>query len=381
MSTPLNQSNVTYHSLLTTYLKPQWRRALPMTLLLLLGIGLQLLNPQLLRYFIDTITGNSANRQSLFLVGLLFIAIALATQAITIVTTYLSENLAWTATNQLRIDLVVHCLRLEQAFHKVHTAGELLERIDGDVDTLSLFFSQAVVLLLGNGLLIVGVIVSLFYTDWRIGLSVGLFALIGGTVMSRVHARVIPAAVAHREKDAEFFGFLGEQLAGTEDMRANGATSYVMRRYYELLRAWLPVRRRMSMGWYHMWSVTLLTFALGNALVLSLGAYLWHTGAISLGTVYLAFYFINLINDPIEQIRNQLQALQQASAGVVRIKQLLQIQPVIVDGPGQALPSGALSVEFQDVIFGYHEGQPVLKDLNFRLEAGKVLGVLGRTGS
>jgi ATP-binding cassette, subfamily B, bacterial len=65
----------------------------------------------------------------------------------------------------------------------------------------------------------------------------------------------------------------------------------------------------------------------------------------------------------------------------VRIKQLLQTRPAIVDGSGQAFPIGALSVEFQHVTFSYHEGQPVLVDLNLRLEAGQVLGVLGRTGS
>lgn len=381
MSSVLNMTEVTYRSLLVTYLKPQWRRALLMALLLLLGIGLQLVNPQLLRYFIDTITSNSANVQMLLLVGLLFIALALSTQVITVLTTYLGEYLAWTATNQLRTDLVAHCLRLEQAFHKVHTSGELLERIDGDVDTLSRFFSQAVVALLGNGLLVVGIIVSLFYVDWRIGLAIGLFALLGVVVLSKIRSRTVKYAVARRERDAEFFGFLGEQLAGTEDMRANGATAYVLRRFYELLRPLFRARRRVNIGWYHMWNVTLFTFALGNALALGLSAYLWQSGRISLGTVYLVFYFTNLLNDPIEQIRNQLQELQLASGGVVRVRQLLQIRPTIVDGPGQAFPAGALSVEFQDVTFSYHAGQPVLRELAFRLEAGKVLGVLGRTGS
>lgn len=381
MSTVLNKTEVTYHSLLVTYLKPQWKLALPMTLLLLLGIGLQLVNPQLLRYFIDAITGNSANVQVLLLVGLLFIAIALSTQAIAVFTTYLGEYLAWTATNQLRADLVAHCLRLEQAFHKVHTPGEMIERIDGDVDTLSLFFSQAVVSLFGNSLLIVGIIASLFYADWRVGLAIGLFALLGVMVLSKIRARTVLYAVEQRKKDAEFFGFLGEQLAGTEDMRANGATAYVLRRFHELLRPVWRARMRVSMGWYHMWNVTLLTFALGNTLALGLSAYLWQHGGISLGTVYLIFYFTNLLNDPIEQIRNQLQQLQQASGGVVRVRQLLQVQPTIVDGPGQTFPRGALSVEFQNVTFSYHEGQPVLSDLAFRLEAGKVLGVLGRTGS
>jgi ATP-binding cassette, subfamily B, bacterial len=381
MSTTLNEASITYRSLLVTYIKPQWKRALLMTLLLLVGTALQLINPQLLSYFINTVTVPHVSIQPLLLIGVLFIAIALLIQIIFVSVTYFSENVAWTATNQLRTDLVAHCLRLEMAFHKEHTSGELIERIDGDVDTLSIFFSQAVGSLLGNGLLIVGIIISLFYANWRIGLAIGIFALFGVIVLSLVRARVVPYAIAHREKDAEFFGFLGEQLAGTEDMRANGATSYVMRRFYELLRSWLPIRRRMSLGWYSMWIVTLITFALGNVLALGLSAYLWHNRIISLGTVYLAFYFTNLLNDPLEEIRNQLQQLQQTGAGVARIRQLLQTRPTIVDGPGRVFPLNALAVEFRAVTFGYNQDKPVLVGIDFCLAAGKVLGMLGRTGS
>src|SRR5262249_45405506 len=148
-------------------------------------------------------------------------------------------------------------------------------------------FSQAVVSLLGNCLLIVGILVSLFFIDWHIGLAISLFALIGGGVLNVLQKRAVRNSVTWREKEAEFFGFLGEQLAGTEDMRANGATGYVMRRFYTLLRKWLPIRRRASLGWYSMWIATLIIFAAGSALALGLGAYLWSKGSISLGTVYL----------------------------------------------------------------------------------------------
>ncbi len=164
-------------------------------------------------------------------------------------------------------------------------------------------------------------------------------------------------------------------------MRANGAAGYVMRRFYILMHDWLPIIRRSKMGWYSMWIATLLTFAVGNAIALGLSTYLWHSGRISLGAVYLVFYFTNMLNDPMEQIRRQLQELQRAGAGVARILQLLSTQPTLVDGPGQKLPTGALSVEFRDVHFRYTEDKPTLQGIDFRLEAGKVLGVLGRTGS
>ncbi|HZO72908.1 MAG TPA: ABC transporter ATP-binding protein [Ktedonobacteraceae bacterium] len=380
MSSMLKPSIMSYRDLFVIYLKPQWRRTTLMAALLLISIGLQLVNPQILRYFIDTVT-SGGNLQPLLLAGATFMGIALANQAITVFATYESEYVAWTATNQLRTDLVAHCLSLDMAFHKARTAGELIERIDGDVDTLSNFFSQAVIHLLGNGLLIAGVIALLFGIDWRVGLAMGGFTILALVGLTRLRGFAVKFWTAYRQKDAEFFGFLGEQLAGTEDVRANGASGYVMQRFYLLMRQWLPIQYRASMAAYSMGATALLVFALGNALALALGAYLWSTRSITLGTVYLIFYYINLLNDPIDNIRGQLQQLQQAGAGIERVKELLQLQPTISDGTSSTLPAGAQTVAFRDVSFSYNADDVVLHHLNFHLQPGKVLGVLGRTGS
>ena len=122
-----------YLRLLAKYLKPQTRRSLLMGLLLLASIGLQLANPQVLRYFIDTAT-SKGSVPSLTIAAIVFIGIALTNQGISILARYFSEKMAWTATKQLRTDLIAHCLDLDMAFHKAHTSGELIERIDGDVN-------------------------------------------------------------------------------------------------------------------------------------------------------------------------------------------------------------------------------------------------------
>ncbi len=295
--------------------------------------------------------------------------------------TYVSENVAWMATNHLRTDLVAHCLGLDMAFHKAHTAGELIERIDGDVNTLSNFFSQFVVHLLSNTILLIGVLLLLFSTDLRVGLAVTAFAVVALIILIGIRSRAVPFWVADRQMSANFFGFLGEQLAGTEDIRANGATGYVMQRFYLLLRSWLPVTRRASLVSYAMGMTTLTVFAIGNAIAFAIGGYLWSIGAITIGTVYLIFYYTNLLTQPIEQIRTQLQDLQKAGASIQRVQELLRIQPAIVDCAGVALPQGALSVEFRDVSFSYVAENTVLQHLTFSLQPGKVLGVLGRTGS
>ena len=117
----------------------------------------------------------------------------------------------------------------------------MIERIDGDVTALGGFFSQFVILVLGNALLAAGVLALLYREDWRAGLGLTLFALFALLTLMRIRTIAVPYWTAVREMTARFFGALGEHLAGTEDIRALGAQSYVMRRFYELWRAWLPL--------------------------------------------------------------------------------------------------------------------------------------------
>jgi ATP-binding cassette subfamily B protein/ATP-binding cassette subfamily C protein len=206
-----------YWQLLSRFLQPQRGRVAWLAVILLSSIGLQLLNPLVLRYFIDTaVTGGAAD--TLLAVALMFIGIALVNQVLSVLATYLSENVSWTATNALRADLVEHCLSLDMSFHKAHTPGELIERVDGDVNTLAGFFSQFTIQVLGNMLLLVGIMVVLFNEDWRAGLSLTLFAGVNLVTLVRLRAFAVPYWANVRQMSAEFFGFLGEQLAGTEDI-------------------------------------------------------------------------------------------------------------------------------------------------------------------
>ena len=164
-----------YWALLGRYLTPQWPRALLLAVLLTAHIGLQLVSPQIMRLFIDSATAGGPS-DVLFRAALVFLGVALATQVLSVANTYLGENVAWTATNALRYDLTAHCLKLDQSFHKAHTPGELIERIDGDVNLLSNFFSRMVIYVLANAVLLVGILAMLYREDWRVGLCLSCFA-------------------------------------------------------------------------------------------------------------------------------------------------------------------------------------------------------------
>jgi ABC-type multidrug transport system fused ATPase/permease subunit len=107
---------------------------------------------------------------------------------------------------------------------------------------------------------------------------------------------------------------------------------------------------------------------------------LFRQGALTIGACYLIFRYTDMLRQPTEQIRNEIQDLQQADASIGRVENLLATTPRLVDGHDAALPPGSLSVELEHVWFAYG-GAPVLRDVNVCLAPGRVLGVVGRTGS
>ena len=187
-----------YWDLLARHIKPQMLHFSILTVLLLSSIGLQIFNPQIMRQFIDA-TQSGAETNVLLMSAVAFIGLALIQQGMAIGASYFGENVAWTATNALRAELARHCIYLDMTFHNDTSPGKLIERIDGDVAELSNFFSQLVIRVIGNLLLLVGVIVALFLEDWRLGAAFAIFAVISLVALNRVRGLAIPHQKAFRE--------------------------------------------------------------------------------------------------------------------------------------------------------------------------------------
>jgi ATP-binding cassette, subfamily B, bacterial len=369
-----------YWRLLAHYLRPQWPRMGLLAVILCGTICVQVVTPLVASHFIDQAT-SGGDMRDLIVLALLTMGLALAGQGLAIAETYVAENVSWAATNGLRVDLVAHLLRLDATFHTAHTPGELIERVDGDVATLARFFSRFVVYVLGNGVLLVGVLVLLYHVDWRVGLGMSTFVVLALTAMLRIRAVATPSWAADRQASADFFGFLGEYLSGLEDIRSSGAGAFVLRRCAEVMRSWLAVTRKAQMWGYSLGATSLGLFALGTAVALALSAMLFKAGTLTIGTVYLIFQCTEMLRQPTEQIRNEVQDLQQADASIARVQALLGMAPRVADGPGVALPPGPLAVELDGVSFGYAQDAPVLRNVSVHLEPGRVLAVVGRTGS
>jgi ATP-binding cassette, subfamily B, bacterial len=424
-----------YAVFLRRYLQKRIPLVIGLGVVLFIGIGLQLINPQILRAFIDSARAGAENN-ILMRLALTFIGVAVSQQLVNVLVVYLTENLGWATTNQIRLDLAQHALGLDMSFHTSHTPGEMIERIDGDVMALSNFFSQFILQVFGNGLLVIGILIVLLREDWRVTLTLTTFVAITVFILLRLANISTSSWEEERKASADLYGFLEERISGTEDIRSNNARDYVLDRFYRLTRTLMRKTITAGLKVNILLNTTWSLFAVGLALSFVISGALFFAGNITLGTAFMIIYYTNMLTWPIERITQQMQDLQRAGASLIRILAIQRIQGKI-PGENEFTPTsadwlkpGPLAVEFEDVTFGYSDSavassadeekatfkhgdlstgdvanaafaaaldprrwkradeqttptpkEIVLHNISFKLPPGRVIGLLGRTGS
>jgi len=378
----MNISFKSYWNLLADHIRPQKGWFVLLAAMLFGSIGLRIFAPQIMRSFIDSALAGEP-LQTLTWTAIAFISVALIQQGVAIGVTYLGENVAWTATNALRAELAEHALHLDMRFHNDHSPGELIERIDGDVTELATFFSQFALNLIANGLLLIGILVALFIEDWRAGLAFSIFSVLTIAILGRLKDIAVPHQKARREAEAHLYGFIEEQLAGTEDIRSSGAVDFSIR---ELFRHQSIVLKHNRLAHFKRWIIEnamVLALTMGTLLAITSGYWLFTAGIITIGTVYLFVHYINLLEEPFWAMTHEIESFQTIGACVERLTEFRALKPEVINEAGVEIkshPSG-LALTFNDVTFAYNGGDSVINRLSFDLKPGSILGLLGRTGS
>ncbi len=366
--------------LLAAYLRPERRQLSALVGILVVAMVLPLAGPVLVGRFVDAAL---AGRPTDVLVGLaaLFLLTTLTGDGLQLVVTWLSVRLAWRVGNNLRADLCEHALSLDLDWHGDHSPGQLIERIDGDIDAVTRFSSTAVLQLLGNAILVVGVLVISAVIDWRASVLIGVTIAAALAVMVKLRRIAVPFYDDEREVQAKLYGDVEERLGGLEDLRANGAGRWAEHRLHEHSAGWWRTARRAAIRGDGSISIAGAVFAAGSASILAFGVWSARHGELSVGAVLTLLRFSQLVSDPLWRVAEQLAEAQKAIAGTRRAARLLATRTSLVDGDGAPLPAGPLAVELRAVTFGYGTGQPVLDAVDLLIPAGTTLGVVGRTGS
>ncbi|MCK4847958.1 MAG: ABC transporter ATP-binding protein [Candidatus Heimdallarchaeota archaeon] len=377
-----------YWVLLRKYLAPYKANIVILFTFLVLSTSFQLINPQIIKYYIDTfglldngLISLNKTKSILFEAAIFYMLIAIFQQLLYVSSVYISVRLSWNATNKLRSDLASHCLNLDMSFHNKYSSGKMVERIDGDITTLSNFFSQFSIMLVANTILIFGVLTAFFIEDIRIGLVFAFFTTISMLLLYKIWNIASPYWKEVRQRSADLMGFIEEGLSGKEDIRAMGGQEYILKRFHHISKKEYDtgIRAIIVSRLVH---ITIMGFiAFGSTLVYVVGIPLFKQEIISFGTIFLLIFYTELLFRPIIQITRQLQDLSQADASMDRIDEFFRVTTKIKDlGTEKFHPEVATSIKFEDISFDYITEKSVLRNISFTIEPGKSLGLIGKTG-
>jgi ABC-type multidrug transport system fused ATPase/permease subunit len=368
---------------LIALLRPDARRWAVLGALLAASSALALAGPLVVRTIVDRAT-EGASTATFVGLALIFLAIAVTTQVVGVVVTRFATVTAWGTTNELRLRMTRHVLGLDHEFHRTHTPGELIQRVDGDVTSVSDFLSQVVPKATGGVLLITGMLTVLTVLDWRIGLGMLVYLMLAVGVLLTMRHRAISESADEMGALAQLYGGIEERLTAAEDLRSNGAGAHAMWRFVEDSGGMLRSSVRRQRAFIRMWWAVQGAVTVGSVLALIASAALVDQGAITLGTGFLLFQYVLVISRPLEDLVHQLETVQKANGAMVRVVDLLAVEATIADRGTTSPPPGALAVTCRNVSFAYgtsDDEQVVLHGLDLEVAGGRSVGVVGRTGS
>jgi ATP-binding cassette subfamily B protein/ATP-binding cassette subfamily C protein len=322
--------------------------------------ALMLTGPLVIRRLIDEAAAGAGVTEIRGLAAI-YLGVAVVAQILAVVVAWFATTAAWQTTNELRLDMTRHVLGLDHEFHRRHTPGELIQRVDGDVTSVSEFLGLVVPKAAGALLLILGMVVVLAVLDWR--LAIGMVLYLGATFAIVVRSRHRAVTESSDEMGAlgRLYGGIEERLVAAEDLRANGAATHVGWRLVEDSADALASGVRRERAFLTMWWFVQLAVAAGWVTVLVLGAWTVSRDLASVGTIFLLYQYVLLLGRPLEDLVQQLETVQKANGAMVRVLDLLAIEPKVVDHGTSSAPPGPLSVGYEAVTFEGGDGQRVLQ--------------------
>ncbi|HSM65548.1 MAG TPA: ABC transporter ATP-binding protein [Ilumatobacteraceae bacterium] len=361
-------------------LRPDAWRWAGLGALVAMASALTIAGPLVVRRIVDDASAGATTGEITRL-AVVFLAIAATAQLLGVVVAWVATVAAWRTTNDLRLTMTRHVLGLDHEFHRTHTPGELIQRVDGDITSVSEFLGQVVTKAAGAAMLVGGMVIVLSVIDWRLGLGMAVYVAFALAVIVATRHRAISESSDEMGALGRLYGGIEERLTAAEDLRANGAADHVAWRFVEDSEGALVSAVRRERAFLVMWWFVQGAVAAGWVFALVVGALLYDRGTISLGTAFLLFQFVLLVARPLEEVVHELETVQKANGAMVRVAELMAVEPKVLDEGTTSPPAGPLAVTAAAVQFDYGDDRPVLRDVDIRIAAGRSVGIVGRTGS
>jgi subfamily B ATP-binding cassette protein MsbA len=284
--------------------------------------------------------------------------------------------------NDLRLKTYHHLQRLSLGYYNTHETGTLLSTITTDIATIQSFASSSTLDILVDMLTIVSMLGLMFWLNWDftlIALAVTPFMLF---FISRFKKAVKKATHQVRKEQADIVAVVQQGLESMQAVKAFGREEMEQQALADVshatVAAALKARRVKSM----LSPIVTITVAFCTAIVLWRGAALILKEAMTVGALTVYLSYLSKFFKPVKDLATTTNAIAQAGVGVERIQAILDTDAILPEHPDAIEPGSVKGdITFEHVAFGYAADEPVLKDVNFTIEAGQLVGVVGPTGS
>jgi ATP-binding cassette subfamily B protein len=339
-----------------------------------------LIEPRLLGYAIDEALVPRDNAKLTTLTAI-FLALIVARVAATIAQTYLFEVLGQSVTQDLRMAVFSHLLRLPLSVHDRNPAGRLLTRVTNDVTALAEMFSAGFVTMVSNLLLVGGIVIWLLALDLRLGLiSMAVFPfMIAATVYFSRQLRL-----AYREARARLSmlnAFLAENLMGMKVVNLFNRQRAHLRRFIRLNHEYTHAQSKTVRAYAYLQPTITAAAGAAMALLIFSGGNAAAAGTVRVGILVTAFAYVMALFRPMRDVADKWNVFLSGLAAAEKLFSVLE-WPVELE---EDAPSEPYALEghivFEDVRFAYEGARWAVSGLNFEIPAGARVGIVGPTGS
>jgi ATP-binding cassette, subfamily B, multidrug efflux pump len=380
---PSQASSIPLHQLLGRvygYLRPYWKPAFGAYLLLLGVLALNIAIPQFIRWIIDTgIDGNQPGvlaRSVLALLGLTTVKGVLNYfQGLWNETA--SQNVAYDVRNQIQQKLT----SLSFAFHDLSEKGELLSRAVQDVERIRFLTGRATLRILDGSLMLITTSAVLLTMDYRLALLVMISLPLLLIQALRFGSRYRPLSLQVQQKLAVLTTVVEQNLRGSRVVKAFTQEQAEIERFHSENEGWFELSARSARMQAINIPLLLLIANTGVVIILWYGGDQVIRSQLTIGELVAFITYLGQLVEPVRRLGMIIPAVAIAGASAERIFKILDAVPEVKDEPdAQPLPPLKGHVRFEGVSFCYGKRQ-VLKDVDFEVQPGQVVALLGQTGS
>lgn len=313
--------------------------------------------------------------------GALTVVIAALNAVASYVDNYFTESVGQYVANDLRIRIYEHLHRLSLAFYDHAQTGTLMSTITNDVATVQDFASSSTLGILVDLMTIIGMLGLMFWLNWDftlVAVAVTPFLLI---FVMRFKKAVKEVQREVRKRQSDIVAVVQQGLGSVRVVEAFGRQDLETGRMTDASRASvaaaLKARRIKSL----LSPVVTIVVALCTGFVLWRGTLLILAGAMTAGALTVFLAYLSKFFKPVQDLAKMTNTIAQTSVALERIQAILAADEVIPEHPDAKDPGTVRGeITFEHVAFGYGDVAPVLRDVNFTIKPGQVVGIVGPTG-